>query len=171
MRALLLAGALAMVAAPVFAQDEPDPVGVALRECAPANYFAAVDCLETHLEKESLETLRTDGAVMAHFGLGMWLRNNWGLWGGSPLQSSLVEQGFVHPDDMSAAILDGLVARLRGEEFDLEAAIEGYAQYWEGASQTQEVECKEKHHRDDPKVKCFINGNGDYYAEFKTDSN
>ena len=35
----------------------------------------------------------------------MWLRNNWGLWGGSRLLLYLFDRGLKHPDDMSAAIL------------------------------------------------------------------
>ncbi len=40
-----------------------------------------------------------------HFGLGMWLRNNWGLWGGSRLQTYFHQKGITHPDNMSSVIL------------------------------------------------------------------
>ena len=39
-----------------------------------------------------------------HFGLGMWIRNNWGLWGGSRLQKYLFDIS-DHPDGMSSIIL------------------------------------------------------------------
>ena len=36
----------------------------------------------------------------------MWLRNNWGLWGGSRLQKYMLERKIQHPDSMSAIILE-----------------------------------------------------------------
>lgn len=41
-----------------------------------------------------------------HMGLGMWIRNNWGLWGGSRLQTYFLRRGITHPDEMSSIILD-----------------------------------------------------------------
>ena len=40
-----------------------------------------------------------------HMGLGLGIRNNWGLWSGSPLAKHMEELGFTHPDDMSGVIL------------------------------------------------------------------
>jgi hypothetical protein len=46
-----------------------------------------------------------------HFGLGMWVRNNLGLWQGN---GALLEAIHAwHPDDASGPILDALVAFLR----------------------------------------------------------
>ena len=51
------------------------------------------DCmlqLDTILTLENKELIRSleekDFLSRAHLSLGMWLRNNWGLWGGSRLQ-------------------------------------------------------------------------------------
>lgn len=140
MRALLIVAALALCSAPLAAQETEKSVGTLLIECAPTEYETAIDCLETHLTPESLTTLKEEGAVMAHFGLGMWIRNNWGLWGGGPLGQSLNKMGFVHPDDMSSEILAGLVARLRGEEYDLEARIAYYRSYWDAAAEEEPPE-------------------------------
>jgi len=46
-----------------------------------------------------------DEMVRYHLGLGMWLRNNWGLWGGSRLQQYLLAKGYKHPDDMTGDLL------------------------------------------------------------------
>ncbi|MFB6342771.1 DUF6794 domain-containing protein [Saccharicrinis sp. FJH62] len=43
--------------------------------------------------------------IRFHFGLGMWIRNNWGLWGGSRLQLYMQKRGIEHPDSMSGVIL------------------------------------------------------------------
>jgi len=46
-----------------------------------------------------------DMNVKYHLSLGMWLRNNWGLWKGSRLADYFEQKGFKHPDDMSHTIL------------------------------------------------------------------
>jgi len=172
MRALLFAGALTLGAAiPAIAQDRPDPVGESLLECAPEHFQAAVGCLDAHLPDDTKATLKADGAAMFHFGLGMWIRNNWGLWAGGPLGESMAKQGFMHPDDMSGAILTAYAARLRGEEYDLEGDIKRYAEYWEGASTVEQVDCRDKSDQNDPNIKCFVNGNGHYFTEFGTGDN
>jgi hypothetical protein len=43
--------------------------------------------------------------VDSHFGLGMWIRNNWRLWRGGKLANDLKSKGIFHPDEMSATIL------------------------------------------------------------------
>ena len=49
-----------------------------------------------------------------HFGLGMWMRNNWGLWAHGPLAAYLEQFGVHHPDDMSGLILDTFWRHLNG---------------------------------------------------------
>ncbi|MEM7778971.1 MAG: DUF6794 domain-containing protein [Pseudomonadota bacterium] len=144
MRGILCVAALALLPTPLAAEEADKPVGELLIECAPTEYAAAIDCLETHLSEESLVTLKEDGPALAHFGLGMWIRNNWGLWAGGPLGQSMNKMGFLHPDDMSGVILGGLVARLRGEEYDLEERIAFYKSYWEGVSEQEPPEPMER---------------------------
>jgi hypothetical protein len=65
------------------------------------------------LDKELPEVDRTEMAALKsrkdmityHHGLGTWLRNNWGLWGGSRLQKYFTDKGILHPDDMSSVVL------------------------------------------------------------------
>ncbi|MBR4715873.1 MAG: hypothetical protein IKP34_06825 [Bacteroidales bacterium] len=49
-----------------------------------------------------------------HFGLGMWLRNNWGLWSGSRLERYFYARGVYHPDNMSGVILEYYYDYLHG---------------------------------------------------------
>lgn len=147
-------------------REGQDPIAEALIKCAPASYEAAVACLNSHLPAETKATLKKMGAVGAHFGLGMWIRNNWGLWKGGKLGRAMNELGFRHPDDMSASILDGLVAKLRGEPFDLSARAAEYDAYWKRASERKEVPCGENAiGSSDKKVRCFIDGNGNHTME------
>ncbi|BDI61183.1 DUF6794 domain-containing protein [Qipengyuania nanhaisediminis] len=163
MRQLFVALALGLLAFPVQADDSNDPVATALLACEPQDLDAAVSCLETHLPVDHLAKLREDGLALDHFGLGMWIRNNWGLWADGALGSSMRNQGFLHPDDMSSVILESLVARLRDEEYDLEARVAHYKNYWDRANQREEVSCGGEN--PSPSRKCFVDGNGTFYSE------
>ena len=66
-----------------------------------------------------------------HFGFGMWMRNNWQLWGGSRLSNYFNEMGIYHPDDMSGIIINSYHRYLTGKEIKLEEQIEVYQGYWE----------------------------------------
>ena len=88
------------------------------------------DCFHTLDSLLSAKDIRTIKAFKSrdemgklHFGLGMWLRNNWGLWGGSRLQKYFFDHGVDHPDYMSGIILEYYYDYLHGEhetwkEFD-----------------------------------------------------
>ena len=103
----------------LWAADD-DKTAAALIACAPPTYEAALDCLDKYLPEDAQAALaKPDGAIEAHFGLGMWIRNNWGLWKQGPLYRAMTAYGFSHPDDMSGAILDGFAARERREPFDV----------------------------------------------------
>jgi len=65
-----------------------------------------------------------------HFGLGMWMRNNWGLWGGSRLSVYFNNLGIFHPDDMSGIIITTYYRYLKNEDIKLEEEIKYYKDYW-----------------------------------------
>lgn len=76
------------------------------------------DCiiqLDSMLSKEDKAYIISAGASSVHFTLGLWMRNNWGLWGGSRLKSYFHNNGIRHPDDMSGVILDCYEKHLKGE--------------------------------------------------------
>jgi hypothetical protein len=66
----------------------------------------------------------------SHFGIGLWMRNNWGLWGGSRLSKYFNLKGINHPDDMSGIILTSYYRQLTGQEIKLEDQIQYYQDYW-----------------------------------------
>ena len=100
--------------------------------CAPITFDQAVQCLHDELSsKAKADLLAPDGALRAHTGLGMFLRNEWGLWKHGPLAVSLIGLGFKHPDDMSATILEAYVAREQGKPFDIKGKIAEYDAYWD----------------------------------------
>lgn len=56
-------------------------------------------------KKEMTAKPKRDDMILYHHGLGTWIRNNWGLWGGSRLQKYFTDRGITHPDNMSVIIL------------------------------------------------------------------
>lgn len=59
----------------------------------------------------------------AHFDLGRWIRNSWGLWGGSRLAIYFNRLGVRHPDDMSTIVLTSYYRHLRDEPVRLDEQV------------------------------------------------
>jgi hypothetical protein len=82
-----------------------------LEEC-----FIELNKLLKPKDIESIKNLKERSeTIQYHHGFGTWLRNNWGLWGGSRLQQYLIAKGLSHPDDMSATILEFYYDWLNGQ--------------------------------------------------------
>ena len=75
----------------------------------PPNILACFLELDKKLTPENvlkLNALKSAGEMINyHFGLGMWMRNNWGLWSGSRLSAYMKQRRFSDPDSMSGEIL------------------------------------------------------------------
>lgn len=85
------------------------------------------------LKPEGVEKFRAgteDDAGSYHFGLGMWMRNNWGLWGGGKLKEWFISHGIQHADDMSGIILTSYWRHLNNVPIELDAQIAYYRDYW-----------------------------------------
>jgi hypothetical protein len=62
-------------------------------------------------ERARIAALRQEDLVLLHFGLGMWIRNNLGLWQGN---TTLLEAcGHSNPDDASAFLIEAFWRHLR----------------------------------------------------------
>ena len=94
------------------------------------------DCfvqLKKLLEPEDVEKMKSgteDDMIEYHFGLGMWMQNNWGLWSGSRLAKWFNGHGIKHPDDMSGIILDSFWRHLNQKPIKLDEQVENYQDYW-----------------------------------------
>jgi hypothetical protein len=94
------------------------------------------DCfaqLKKMLPAEEIAKIRDGGEkdmIDYHFGLGMWMRNNWGLWKGSRLAKWFNSHGIYHADDMSSIILDSFWRHLNGKQIRLEDQIKRYQEFW-----------------------------------------
>lgn len=68
--------------------------------------FEQLDKELPEITRKEMKALKARSEMIVyHHGLGTWLRNNWGLWGGSRLQKYFTDKGIRHPDDMSSIIL------------------------------------------------------------------
>ena len=93
------------------------------------------DCMKelekTLPRKLKLEIKHGDSTIKYHLNLGMWIRNNWGLWQGSRLAAYFNSMGIKHPDDMSAIILNSFHRHLNGQPARLKEMVNFYKMFWE----------------------------------------
>ncbi len=109
----------------------------------PKDLYDSINHLKKLLKAEQVLDMKNgteDDMIKYHFGLGMWMRNNWGLWAGSGLSDWFNSIGIFHPDDMSGIILDSLWRDLNGEKLQLEEQIKYYKDYWDQVEQPNETE-------------------------------
>jgi hypothetical protein len=69
--------------------------------------FLQLDKMLSEKSRTEIKALKSKKeTIKYHHGLGMTLRNTWGLWGGSRLQKYFLDRKVKHPDDMSALVLE-----------------------------------------------------------------
>lgn len=91
--------------------------------------------LNTILDKKKINEIKLmsekEFTINSHFELGLWLRNNWGLWKGTRLYNFFKTKGILHPDDISGIILTSYHRYLNENEINLEQQIKFYKEYWD----------------------------------------
>lgn len=86
--------------------------------------FFELDKLLSDTIKQDIKNKPTEiDLAEYHMGLGRWMRNNWGLWGGSRLQLYFINKNVTHPDNMSGIILVGYNKYLNGQTIDADSLI------------------------------------------------
>lgn len=90
-------------------------------------YYIPKSLKDSHLE---LDTMLNDSTKMyiknggeSHFGLGMYIRNNWGLWSGSRLKCYFEYKGIKHPDHMSGMIIETYYMKLNNKRINEDSLI------------------------------------------------
>ncbi len=105
----------------------------------------------TKLEIRSMQELEFSSSM--HFGLGMWMRNNWGLWQGtSNLYHFFIKKGIWHADDMSGIILRSYYRHLTGKKIKLAHQFRKSKKYYK----------KAKKKEDAPKITAFTSSGTKY---------
>jgi hypothetical protein len=87
---------------------------------------------------EEIRSGTEDDMARYHRDLGVWLRNNWGLWSGSRLKDYFNNQGIKHPDDMSGIILISFWRHLNNKPIQLREQISYYQRYWKDLKKDKE---------------------------------
>ena len=76
----------------------------------PANMgecFVELDKQLSEIDRKEMKAQpNRENMIRYHRGLGMWMRNNWGLWGGSRLSKYFSDRGVSHPEEISGIILE-----------------------------------------------------------------
>ena len=80
--------------------------------------------LDDSTKMEIKEMSKSSFSAEAHLGLGLWIRNNWGLWKGGSLATYFNELGVYHPDEISGIILNCYYNHLKDLDIDLKGEVE-----------------------------------------------
>ena len=72
----------------------------------PKNIEECFKELDSMLSPKDKYYIMKSSTINLHHSLGMWLRNNWYLWGGSRLKTYFIDRNITHPDEMSSIILE-----------------------------------------------------------------
>lgn len=122
--------ALALACGPVASPRSSQPADSLATSAAtgdlPAPVREAFQRLDRELSAKDRATICAtppEGMIDYHFGLGMYIRNEYGLWSGGPLQEYFRAQGMEHPDDMSGVLLDAYRLYLCGEPVRMDSLI------------------------------------------------
>lgn len=106
--------------------DWLDRIPANLDECFEAlNFIVAKD------EIEKFKKVKEEDCHYGHMGLGMQLRNSWGLWSGGELKEWFNSKGIYHADDMSGIIFTSYHRYLNGKDLTLDEQIKHYREYWD----------------------------------------
>jgi hypothetical protein len=71
-----------------------------------AECFGELDKLVSEIDKKEMKDKpKREDMILYHLTLGMWMRNNWGLHGGSRLLAYFYEKGIRDPEQMSTVVL------------------------------------------------------------------
>jgi hypothetical protein len=91
--------------------------------CAP---FAEMAKEMPVVEQKRLLALGPDQVWRLHRGLGMAIRNNFGLWQENDLSAFFKRNGVADPDDMSGPFIVGFIHYLEGAEVNMPDVIRNY---------------------------------------------
>lgn len=98
-----------------------------LEEC-----FLALDKIFSDKEKIAFGEMTEDEFFCeTHFGVGMYIRNQWLRQENSPLLVYFSQKNLQHLDDMSSIILVSYYRILTQQPIDLQGQIQYYLEYWQ----------------------------------------
>jgi hypothetical protein len=102
--------------------------------------FAEFDKQWSPKQREEFRKKTENELIDYHFGLGMWMRNNWRLWAGSRLQKYFAALGVPHPESISMIIITSYWRRENHQEIKLGEQIAKDRAEWEQQKKEQKEE-------------------------------
>ena len=108
----------------------------------PVNLDECCKLLDNLPDRDTKVLIKKDNPVKLHSTLGMWIRNNWGLWEQGPLYQYFYKMGLRHQDDMSSIILFNYKYYLNGIKYDVDVVIKYFQEYWENVNFKQSMDYK-----------------------------
>ena len=81
-------------------------------------------------QQKVLSMTESEFLAGSHFGLGMWIRNNW-IRGGGQLANDFNSKEIFHSDNMSSIILTCYYRQLHNQDWGLDKQIKSYKDHWE----------------------------------------
>jgi hypothetical protein len=134
-RILLLAAAMAVSGACGSSPDAPREIPDVMpsfetstlpQAPVPLNLTQALDTLD-RASSGAVQLMMRSGeegvTIELHDSLGLWIRNNWGLYDKGALYQDLAKRGLRYPDDMSALVLTSWWRRIHGRPLDVAGQV------------------------------------------------
>ena len=77
-----------------------------------------------------------EAIIILHFGLGKWIRNNWGLWTkNTNIYHTLHAMQLWHAEDMSTVILTAYHRYINNQPLGLKEQVQFFLEYWKDYEQ------------------------------------
>ncbi len=132
-----------LISGPCFSQGNCEKY---LNDYIPRDLDEAIEYFECNWSDSSLTEFKNkeerEAVTPLHFGTGLYIRNNWGLWSGrSDLAKYFSKLGVFHADDRSGIILTSLYRHVNNKEIRLNEQVEFCKAYW-ARSEKREFERK-----------------------------
>ena len=101
--------------------QESKNIPATLNDC-----YLMLDSVLNNEQKNEIKNTNERDLIMYHRGLGMWIRNNFGLWSNRNvgIRALFIENNILHPDSMSQLIIVGYFYYLNGINKSIEELIE-----------------------------------------------
>jgi hypothetical protein len=106
-----------------------------VKDYVPDTIEEAIDYIFRSMSEKDVENARKSTSGSYHFSVGMYLRNNWHMWDTKSQMNQDFQRRFGlfgHGDDLSGMILEGVWARIRGDDLNkvLLAEATRYIKHW-----------------------------------------
>jgi len=117
---------------PAFIESDTLPQQIPYEPQTLEESLDVLDRLFNPYQKRFITCLTEEGirSNQVQYGLGVWIRQVFGLWGASPLRYHFLERGVLHPDDMAGIMLVSYYRKLTGRSLRVKQQVNYYQKYW-----------------------------------------